>query len=160
MSSELLAKAFELIESAPDESKILGQGVSDETIAAAESALNVIFPAEYKDFISRYGYGGVGGFEIFGLPTPDNASTFTYPYVVELNHEMRGSGLSKRILAFKTAGNGEAYGLDLVDPINPKVVVFWPGDPNNEGELEIVANSFGEHLLAEIERVRERLGMT
>jgi hypothetical protein len=38
VSSEILAKAFDLIESAPDGSKILGQGVSNEAIAGAEAS--------------------------------------------------------------------------------------------------------------------------
>lgn len=157
MIKDCLETAFDLIDGARDQSKIMGHGASDAEITAAETVLGIQFPQEYRRFLSRYGYGGVGGFEIFGLPHDEPEEPFPYPHVVQLNEEMRESGLSARILAFKVAGNGEAYGLDLSNSINPHVVVFWPGDPGDAEDHEIVDDTFGEHLLSEIERVRSRL---
>jgi len=154
-----LAKAFDLIDGAPDESKNLGRGVTTKDVQSAETELNLKFPKEYAEFLLRYGYGGVGGFEIFGLPAGDRAEEFSYPHVVELNREMRTEGLRESILAFKIAGNGEAYGLDLSDADNPQVVVSWPGDVTESAELEVVSESFGEYLLSEIARVRSRMGI-
>lgn len=154
-----LEKAFDLIDSAPDESRLLGRGVTTRDIQTAEAELNIKFPSEYAEFLLRYGYGGVGGFEIFGLPAADRAEDFPFPHVVELNREMRAEGLRDCILAFKIAGSGEAYGLDLSDADNPRVVVFWPGDVSESTELEVVSESFGEYLLSEIERARSRMGI-
>jgi hypothetical protein len=153
-----IEKAFQLLDAMPEETKILGAGVSKAEIASA-AKLGVTIPTEYAEFMARYGYGGAAGFEIFGLPTGDSAAGFTYPHLVKLNKDLRDTGLGTDILALKVAGNGEVYGLDLSRPDCPPVVVFWPGTSVETADLKVISDSFSEHLLYEVERVRKRLGL-
>lgn len=154
-----LKQAFQLLDEMPASTKLLGIGLSSKEIAVAEEQLGVNIPAEYAAFLSTYGHGGAGGLELYGLPTPEDAPRFVYPHLVLLNKEMRQAGLDPSILAFEISGNGEAYGLKLAKSGTPKVVVFRPGDIGEPDGLEVVSDSFSEHLIAEVTRVRSRLGL-
>lgn len=46
---------------------IVGEGVSRETIAAAESAIGIEFSPLLFAFLSRYGAAAIGAWEIYGL---------------------------------------------------------------------------------------------
>lgn len=158
MTSDL-QKAFQLLDDMPEETKLLGTGATGEEISSAETHLGLKIPDEYAAFLSRYGYGGAGGFEFYGLPSAEEASDFVYPHLVLLNKEMREAGLDPTILAFQISGNGEALGLNLGNSSTPNVVAFWPGDVGEPADLEVVSDSFSEYLLAEVTRVRSRLGL-
>ncbi len=41
--------------------------VTDEMLTGAEERLSVIIPEEYKYFLKKYGHGGIGGIEVFGV---------------------------------------------------------------------------------------------
>lgn len=47
--------------------ELIAGGVSQEEIEEAEGKLGVIFPHEYKEFLSSFGAGGVCGHYIYGL---------------------------------------------------------------------------------------------
>lgn len=160
MSLENLEKAFQLIENNfTEEEKSRCQSFSLETIKRAESFLNIKFPASYREFLKKYGYGDFGGLEIYGLtkeekfnieskpiiPRP-NIVWMTVQYNLDFKHPLY-------LLIIYELGEGTKYCLDLSQMKGDECpVVVWPifGYENNP-KLEIIAQDFGDFLLEMVE---------
>lgn len=52
--------------------------VSDEILTKTENTLKVMFPTDYKEFIKRFGSGGICGVDILGVEREDYASVVEY----------------------------------------------------------------------------------
>ena len=160
MSLANLEKAFQLMEdSFPDDEKYLGQGCSLETIHHAEAFLNIKFPTTYKKFLKRYGYGGVGSLEIYGLTKEEIFEGQEIPFYASPNimwtvlQYHRDFKHPLHLLIIYELGEGTKYCLDLSQMKSDECpVVVWPifGYENNP-KLEILAQDFGDFLLEMVE---------
>ena len=114
-------------------------GARDEAlVAAAEAALGLRFPPSYRQFLRRYGAGGIGAFEVYGVveepfegPVPDG---------VWMTLDARPA-LPATAVVLGDDGMGGLYVLDTAHGDDPPVEVR-SGD-----ESELVAPSFADWLL-------------
>ena len=77
--------------------------------------MEVSFPPEYKEFIKKYGSGGICGVDILGVEGAD------YPSVVESTERYRKLGLPKKYIVIEN-DDEFVYCLSTVDGYN---VVRW-----------------------------------
>ncbi|WP_106498336.1 SMI1/KNR4 family protein [Lentibacillus sp. Marseille-P4043] len=68
---------------------------TNENIDRTEQELGVDFPEGYKEFIKRFGAGGICGVDVLGIEGMDYAS------VVESTKQYRGLGLPKNYLVIE-----------------------------------------------------------
>jgi len=80
-----------------DEGDDFTGGVSDEIIKDVEKQLNLNLPEQYKWFLSKYGYGGVVGINIFGV-----GKTSDYPVVIETNRMLKSPHFDKDWIAIES----------------------------------------------------------
>lgn len=146
MPIEDLQKAFDLIE-ASDAAYFAG--AKDEAlITLAEKALGVTFPPSYRAFLSRFGCGNVGGFEVYGV-VDGNFEDSEVPDGIWLTLAERKAGLPAHLVIVSETGYGPQLCIDVsrtdTDLENPVVMVGVGGD------MEDIYRDFGEFLLREIE---------
>jgi hypothetical protein len=67
MHSEKMQQAIELMEKAKDVNAHFSGPAAEDDIANAESLLQVRFDEDYRRFLSSFGSGSFGFFEVFGL---------------------------------------------------------------------------------------------
>jgi len=150
-----LDEAFRLIDAAPETQKHVAGPVSDAMIADAESLLAVTFPASFQAFLRRYGCGGVGPVDIYGLYHPVDATYPMPPPLISYNLDERAEGMPLDILLIESCGTGDHYALELTSPGfsgEPRVVV-WPfGGCEDRDWLEPVADDFSEFLRARVSK--------
>lgn len=125
--------------------------ISETTIEDAEKKLSVKFPESYRQFLLDYGAGGVGSFEIYGIPDErlnsiDNLSVISFT--------LKGRkewGMPVFLLPIYELGEGELFCVDFrtqeKNRHEAKIVGFTPGYSSNNENLEIVASDFGELFL-------------
>ncbi|WP_338778763.1 SMI1/KNR4 family protein [Metabacillus sp. FJAT-52054] len=70
-------------------------GISEMSICNAEQKLNCNFPIEYREFIRKYGSGGICGVEVLGIENEDHAS------VVKNTEKYRKLGLSREYIVIE-----------------------------------------------------------
>ena len=75
--------------------------VVEAQVEAAEEALGLVFPREYRAFLLQYGSGIVGSHEIYGLGGKPTA----VPSVLWLVEDLKKSGLKRppQVLPFRRA---------------------------------------------------------
>jgi len=101
-----------------DERDFFG-AASDEAISKAEIALDVKFPAQYLEYVKKYGGGGIGGNEITGVKDEGYAS------VLEATESWRKLGLPDKL--FVVWGVDEyAYCMFSADANDEKVYTWSP----------------------------------
>ncbi|WP_350300028.1 SMI1/KNR4 family protein [Peribacillus frigoritolerans] len=110
MNNELL----ELINEYMKKGDFIGE-VPDANIAWAEKILEVKFPPEYKEFVKKFGSGGICGVDVLGVEGADYAS------VVESTKRYRKLGLSKKYIVIENVDEF-VYCLSTIDDYN---VVRW-----------------------------------
>ncbi len=157
MSMKDLEKAFDLIEKqfTIEEIDFCGNQVPN-TIRKAEIILNVVFPKTYRAFIEKYGCGGVGSFEIYGIIKDEEYDEKSIPFVTipnavwttlkwrrDFNHPLH-------LIIISDLGDGSVYCLDT-SQMNIKEecpVVIYPVCKHEANlKLEIVAEDFGKFFL-------------
>ncbi len=69
-----LDDAFELIEKNMDKGGHVSTPKPALLVQAAETALGCPFPDDYREFLERYGCGGIAGVEVYGLAKGDEAN--------------------------------------------------------------------------------------
>ena len=124
-----------------DESAAFGGGAEDCAISAAEEILEVSFPASYRQFLQQFGWGGVGGLEIFGL----GADVPPFLDVVHITTSERTEAvppLPKKLLPICTDGLGNLLCIDTAEWRLNKPVVFWNHDESSDQEAEEIAGDF------------------
>jgi hypothetical protein len=109
--------------------------VDEATIVAAEEALGVPMPAQYRSFLLRYGSGTVGQHEIYGL----GGSTNGVPNLLWLVEDLRKLGLKRptQVIPFHAEGDGD-YSAILAAPLSGQptgVVVYWSPRPDEVLEI-------------------------
>ena len=110
MNNELL----ELINEYTEKGDFIGE-VSEEYIARVEKILEVNFPPEYKEFVIKFGSGGICGVDVLGVEGADYAS------VVESTKRYRKLGLPKKYIVIENVDEF-VYCLSTLDEYN---VVRW-----------------------------------
>lgn len=108
----------------------------------------------YREFVARYGYGGVGASEIWGICDED-LTISGCPNAISVNAEDRATyGLPCDILIIAMVGDGGWYALDLArcDENGEPPVIVWPEYEKEkldscEVDRVIVAADFGIFLL-------------
>ena len=128
MNNNLVGMIDEYLE----EGDFIGE-VSDENIINAEKKLAVTFPKEYKEFVKKYGSGGICGVDILGLEGEDHAS------VVEVTERYRKLGLPNKFIVIENVDEF-VYCLNTLDDSN---VVRW--DDHSKQEVNRY-RSFYEYL--------------
>ena len=88
---------IKMIEKYGEEDDFFGE-VSEKYIKMAEEKLRVRFPQSYRDFINKYGSGGICGVELEGVQGNLGAS------VVEATERWRKLGLSTNLIVLEDSG--------------------------------------------------------
>lgn len=154
MSMSDLEQAFQLIGSI---GKAEFHGPKSEAlIVHAEQTLDLTFPPTYRQFLSRFGCGGVPGRELYGLIDGDFENSSVPDAIWLTLDERQTSQLPKSLVLVSDTGNGGYYGIDVSQKTSEgdsPVVEWWPGaPPNASGNRRIVANDFGSFLLEQVRR--------
>lgn len=105
---------YKMINEYIDKGDFIGE-VSSENITRAEEKLGVNFPPQYKEFVKKYGSGGICGVDILGVEGEDYAS------VVESTERYRELGLPKKYIVVENVDEF-VYCLNTVDKYN---IVRW-----------------------------------
>lgn len=90
-------KIIKMIENYGEEDDFFGE-VSEEYINKAEERLKVKFPRSYRNFIKKYGSGGICGVELEGVQGNLGAS------VVDATERWRKLGLSLNLIVLEDSG--------------------------------------------------------
>lgn len=162
MSIEDLKKALDLIESnfTPEERDFCGNQ-SLTTIKKAENILDVKFPKSYKIFLEKYGCGGVGSLDIYGLIKDEDFNPKNIPFIAvpnavwttlqwhrDFNHPLH-------LIIISGVGDGSVYCLDTsqMDMEEECPVVLCPvGYDEMAPNLEVIAEDFGQFFLAMVQK--------
>ncbi|WP_375091103.1 SMI1/KNR4 family protein [Peribacillus sp. RS7] len=105
---------LEFINQYTEKGAFIGE-VSDDNIARVEKILEVNFPPEYKEFVKKFGSGGICGVDVLGVEGADYAS------VVESTKRYRKLGLPKKYVVIENVDEF-VYCLSTIDEHN---VVRW-----------------------------------
>lgn len=155
MSMHNLMAAFELIKNYNDEADFEGPK-SEDLIARAEVALELILPPTYRAFLQQLGCGDIAGFEVYGLIGPDFFNS-SIPNGIWLTlNERNSSNLPRELVLIAETGEGTYYAINTCtansDGENP-VVEWSPNISKHANKLPIVAEDFGEFFLGNIENM-------
>ena len=128
------------------EDQCLGTGADEAEIRLAEEALGIRIHGSYRDFISRFGWGGVGHVELYGLGKDVPPHLNLVRITKSERTEMRPM-LPKYLLPIMNDGAGNLYCADTMFMRgNEPRVVFWDHDGMEDQEMEVVADDFSEWL--------------
>lgn len=121
----------------------------EDLIVAAEQALGLTFPHDYRRFLAEFGAGSFGGTEIYGVIDADFVDS-SVPDAIWNTLTLREDGLPPNVVAFHATGDGEELCLVCDSPAGGPVIVLVPG-ADEEGDPEVVADDFGGWLLQAVE---------
>lgn len=146
-----LARASDLIDSAPSGLAWFLGSATPSRIAHAEEVLGISFPLAYREFLEAYGHGGFGPFEFYGItPGPSDPGS-DFLDAVGLTMLDRKSGLPREFVAVYNLGNGEDYVLDPTMGDDPPVYAWSPGIGADRSLMNQVYPSFSRFLLDMVE---------
>ncbi|HYG66900.1 MAG TPA: SMI1/KNR4 family protein [Anaeromyxobacteraceae bacterium] len=151
MSWRDLERAFELIEVHPDLADFVGPR-EEALVRAAEKALGLTFPPSYREFLLRFGAGGFGGEEFYGV-IDEQFEDSSVPNGVWVTLSERRTGLPPDVVVVGATGDGDYYVLRCTDASEPPVVLFQPGWKVQRPEA--IAEDFGAFLLDQVRSVLE-----
>jgi hypothetical protein len=127
-------KLLDMIEEYSEEKDFFGE-VSEEHISNAEKSLNLKFPRSYREFVQKYGSGGICGVEVLGIEGNLGAS------VVKDTERYRELGLNNRFIVIHDGG--EFFMCMLGNADEERVLC---GDRSGKEPL-VHYNSFDEFLV-------------
>ncbi|WNG52948.1 SMI1/KNR4 family protein [Archangium minus] len=131
-------------------SRSLGQGASEAEINTASVRLGVNLAGGYRLFLQRFGWGGVGSIELFGLgadvPPYLNLTAMTLSEREEMSPALPG-----HLIPFMNDGGGNLYCLDSRVEGEPPVV-FWDHTAGKQQNPSLVASDFMAWLTERVER--------
>lgn len=130
--------------------KSLGSGASEPTIVAASARLGVNLVGGYRLFLQRFGWGGVGSFELYGLGS-DVPPYLDLVSVTESERAEMHPALPPYLVPLMNDGGGNLYCLDSRTESEPPVV-FWNHAASAAQELERVAADFLSWMAERVER--------
>ncbi|MGL5720593.1 MAG: SMI1/KNR4 family protein [Alphaproteobacteria bacterium] len=161
-----LEKAFELIEQHFSEEDIdFCLPKTQKIIDSAEKILNINFSDTYKKFLKKYGAGGIGFFEIYGIVKNEEFYIENLPHITVPDAVWTTIKLHEKfehplfLLIIYNVGEGTKYCLDTsqMNASGECPVVAWPlGGYEETPVLEIVAEDFGEFFL---DRVAKQIAL-
>jgi hypothetical protein len=138
----------ELLEKTP--AKSFGQGVSDMEINTASAELGVDLTGGYRLFLKRFGWGGVGSIELFGLGV-DVPPYLSLTAMARSEREEVSPALPAHLIPLMNDGGGNLYCLDSRVSGEPPVV-FWDHTVGEQQEPARVAADFTTWLAERVER--------
>jgi hypothetical protein len=121
-------------------SKVLGRGASEHDIHAASIRLGVSLVGGYRRFLQRFGWGGVGSFELYGLGS-DVPHYLDLVAVTESERTQMRPALPAHLIPLMNDGGGNLYCLDSKKAGEP-TVVFWDHTAGEGQVPEPVASDF------------------
>jgi SMI1-KNR4 cell-wall len=131
-------------------SKVLGRGANEHEILAASVRLGVNLSGGYRRFLQRFGWGGVGALELFGL----GSDVPPYLDLVALTESERTEmypALPHYLIPLMNDGGGNLYCLDSRGMGEPPVV-FWDHTAGEGQTPASVAPDFISWLAERLER--------
>ena len=134
------------LESSP--SKSFGQGASEHDLQAANARLGVNLGGGYRRFLERFGWGGVGSFELYGLGV-DVPPYLDLVAATESERTQMSPALPSHLIPIMNDGGGNLYCLDSSKAGEP-MIVFWNHTAGEEQEPEPVASDFVSWLEARL----------
>jgi hypothetical protein len=121
-------------------SKTFGRGASEDELHAVSARLGVSLVGGYRRFLERFGWGGAGSFELYGLG-PDVPRYLDLVAVTESERTQMSPALPAHLIPIMNDGGGNLYCLDSSKPGDP-MIVFWDHTAGEEQEPEPVASDF------------------
>jgi SMI1-KNR4 cell-wall len=138
----------ELLESSS--TKSFGQGVSDTEINTASAELGVELLGGYRLFLRRFGWGGIGSIELFGLGG-DVPPYLSLTAMARSERVEMSPALPTHLVPLLNDGGGNLYCLDSRVQGEPPVV-FWDHTAGEQQEPARVASDFTTWLAERVER--------
>jgi len=138
----------ELLEKNP--SKSFGRGVAEAEINTASARLGVSLTGSYRLFLQRFGWGGVGSLELFGLGA-DVPPYLSLTAMTRSEREEMSPALPKHLIPLMNDGGGNLYCLDSRTAGEPPIV-FWDHTAGEQQEPAQVASDFVTWLAERVER--------
>jgi hypothetical protein len=142
----------EMLERNP--SKSLGQGVIETEINTASAQLGVTLAGGYRLFLRRFGWGGVGSIELFGLGA-DVPPYLSLTAMTRSEREEMSPALSAHLIPLMNDGGGNLYCLDSRVSGEPPVV-FWDHTAGAQQEPSQVASDFIAWLTDRVEHEADK----
>ncbi|KFA91022.1 SMI1/KNR4 family protein [Archangium violaceum] len=133
--------------------KSFGQGVSDAEIDTASAELEVDLTGGYRLFLKRFGWGGVGSIELFGLGV-DVPPYLSLTAMTRSEREEMSPALPVYLIPLMNDGGGNLYCLDSRGAGEPPVVL-WDHTAGEQQEPTRVASDFTMWLAERVEREME-----
>lgn len=140
------------------EGATLAGPVASGAIEAAERALGVAFPSDYRAFLHAAGAVLGRGYEIAGItPSGDDDEPPLWTDVVSWNQQLRSwqkAPIPAAYIAIATDDGDYSFYIDTTrrdDKGRSPVVLLGPGS-----DFEIVASDFFEFVIQEINAARDR----
>lgn len=155
MTMNDLLKSFKIIENNPDDSYFIGER-KDNFIFAAENALGVLFPEQYKLFLKNYGCGGAFGEEFYGISNDDFINSGIPDAIWLTIRQRKVDCIPSHFVFIYGFGDGSYAVLNCGQDSDRGSVVLWePGVSTPLGPLEVLARDFGEFMLALLKNAAE-----
>lgn len=130
--------------------RLTGGGATDDEIRDAEKILSIKIEGGYIEFLRRFGWGGVGGLELYGLGKDVPPHLDLVSLTLSERSEMIPR-LNPKLIPIMNDGGGNLYCLDTrVSGENP--IVFWDHEADAQQEAERVADSFSDWFSEELDR--------
>lgn len=141
MSMNSLLLAFQIIENDKSGLNNFSGNKEESLIQRAEQALKLNFPPTYRLFLEKFGCGGFGAFEVYGI-IDDNFYKSSIPNSIWLTLDDRKLyNIPHSFIIIGSLGYGPCYVLDS-------------SQPNKDGEYPVLVYSTGEKS----EKVNEDFG--
>lgn len=131
-----------------------------ELIEIYQDALGNKFPETYKLFLEKYGTLTFNGVSFYGI-SKRGLSAASIPDVKFATEQARTFGdINKEMIMIKNSGYGSIFSIDtsIIGSEGEPVIVETNLSFKDNTEKKVVANSFGEFLLEEIELSLTDLG--
>ena len=127
----------------------LGDGVDETEITEAERVLGVRIDGGYRQFLKRFGWGGVGHVELYGLGSNVPAHLNVVDITLSEREEM-GPKLRPNLVPVMNDGGGNLYCIDTNAEGEPSVV-FWDHTAGTDQEPDLDADDFASWLDEQLE---------
>ncbi len=126
----------------------LGSGVDDISIHHAETVLEVQLPGSYKEFLRKFGWGGIVSWELYGLGSNVPVYLDLVQMTLSERNEMRPR-VPFHLVPIMNDGYGNHYCLDTRNvKDNDCPVVFWDHELSENQDPKFVSKGFVEWLIS------------
>lgn len=122
-----------------------GKPATDELIGKAEAYLNVRFPADYREFLKRWGTLAIGPLEFYGITGPEFESSAVPNAVWLTNIKRKQLALPRELIILYDNNGAEYYCLDTSSATS--TVVVW--DIHSRQVSSVKAASLFEFIINE-----------